>query len=93
MQIIPAKTPGFVKSLFPNLVWNISTDKKELYLTFDDGPTPIITDWVLDLLSQYNAKGTFFCIGNNIEKNPQLFLKIIANGHAVGNHTYNHLKG
>jgi len=93
MQIIPAKTPGFVKSLFPNLVWNISTDKKELYLTFDDGPTPIITDWLLDLLSQYNAKGTFFCIGNNIEKNPQLFLKIIANGHAVGNHTYNHLKG
>ena len=93
MQIIPAKTPGFVKSLFPNLVWNISTDKKELYLTFDDGPTSIITDWVLDLLSQYNAKGTFFCIGNNIEKNPQLFLKIIANGHAVGNHTYNHLKG
>lgn len=93
MQLIPAKTPGFVKSLFPNLIWNIATAKKELYLTFDDGPTPEITDWVLDTLSQYNAKGTFFCIGNNIEKYPELFRKICSQGHAIGNHTYNHLKG
>lgn len=93
MQIIPAKTPGFVKSLFPNLVWNIKTSNKELYLTFDDGPTPEITEWVLDNLAQYNAKATFFCIGNNIEKHAELFRKLIENGHAVGNHTYNHLKG
>ena len=93
MQIIPAKTPEFVKSLFPNFVWNIETEKKELYLTFDDGPTPEITDWVLQLLKQYNAKATFFCIGNNIKKHPEIFRYIIEEGHAVGNHTFNHLKG
>lgn len=93
MQIIPAKTPGFVKTLFPNFTWNIDTDKQELYLTFDDGPTPEITDWVLQHLAKYNAKATFFCIGNNIEKYPDIFSNIIAEGHAIGNHTYNHLKG
>ncbi|MCA0130991.1 polysaccharide deacetylase family protein [Winogradskyella alexanderae] len=93
MQVIPAKTPDFVKSLFPNLVWNITTNNKELYLTFDDGPTPEITVWVLDILRQYNAKATFFCIGNNIEKHPKLFSKVIDQGHAIGNHTFNHLKG
>lgn len=93
MQIIPAKTPGFVKTLFPNFVWNIATTKKELYLTFDDGPTPVITDWVLEVLKQYNAKATFFCIGNNIEKYPDVFQNIVTQGHTIGNHTYNHLKG
>jgi len=93
MQIIPAKTPGFVKTLFPNFVWNISTDNKELYLTFDDGPTPEITEWVLLTLKKFNAKATFFCIGNNIEKHPEIFQNIITKGHSIGNHTYNHLKG
>ena len=93
MQIIPAKTPGFVKTLFPNFIWNIDTENKELYLTFDDGPTPEITHWVLDTLKKYNAKATFFCIGNNVEKYPKFFQHIIVEGHAVGNHTYNHLKG
>ena len=93
MQIIPAKTPGFVKALFPNFVWNIATDKKEIYLTFDDGPTPKITEWVLGELKTYNAKATFFCIGNNIEKYPEIFKQIIDGNHSVGNHTYNHLKG
>ncbi|WP_225036786.1 polysaccharide deacetylase family protein [Winogradskyella sp. SM1960] len=93
MQIIPAKTPGFVKTLFPNFIWNIATKNKELYLTFDDGPTPEITDWVLATLKAYNAKATFFCIGNNIEKHPEIFQNIITEGHTVGNHTYNHLKG
>lgn len=93
MQIIPAKTPGFVKSLFPNFIWNINTNKKEIYLTFDDGPTPKITDWVLSTLKDYNAKATFFCIGNNIDKHPQIFQNIIEDGHSIGNHTYNHLKG
>ena len=93
MQIIPAKTPGFVKTLFPNFVWNINTDKKELYLTFDDGPTPEITNWVLQTLRAYSAKATFFCIGNNIEKHTDIFNNILANGHSIGNHTYDHLKG
>ncbi|MFC0603801.1 polysaccharide deacetylase family protein [Winogradskyella pulchriflava] len=93
MQIIPAKTPGFVKTLFPNFVWNIDTANKQLYLTFDDGPTPEVTDWVLQSLATYNAKATFFCIGNNIEKHPHIFQNIISEGHTIGNHTFNHLKG
>lgn len=93
MQIIPAKTPEFVKTLFPNFVWNINTGNKELYLTFDDGPTPEITNWVLNVLDKYSAKATFFCIGTNIEKHPEIFQNIISKGHTVGNHTYNHLKG
>ncbi|WP_299127426.1 polysaccharide deacetylase family protein [uncultured Winogradskyella sp.] len=93
MQIIPAKTPKFIKSLFPNLIWSIESTQKEIYLTFDDGPTPEITDWVLNTLAEYDAKATFFCIGNNIEKHPDIFLRIIADGHSIGNHTFSHLKG
>lgn len=93
MKIIPAKTPDFVKTLFPNFIWNIDTLNKELYLTFDDGPTPKITDWVLSTLKDYNAKATFFCIGNNIEKHPDIFQHILGEGHSIGNHTFNHLKG
>ena len=93
MKLIPAKTPGFIKSLFPSFVWNINTNSKELYPTFDDGPTPEITDWVLETLASYNAKATFFCIGNNVDNHSQLFKKIIHEGHTIGNHTYNHLKG
>lgn len=93
MKIIPAKTPGFVQSLFPNFIWSINTKSKVLYLTFDDGPTPNITDWVLDTLNAYNAKATFFCIGNNIEAHSEIFQRILENGHRIGNHTYNHLKG
>ena len=93
MKIIPAKTPDFVKTLFPNFIWNIDTNNKVLYLTFDDGPTPEITDWVLSTLKNFNAKATFFCIGNNIEKHPEIFQNIIEEEHSIGNHTYNHLKG
>ena len=93
MQIIPVKTPDFVKALFPNFTWNINTNNKELYLTFDDGPTPEITNWVLSTLKDYNAKATFFCIGNNIEKHPDIYNNIRSQGHSIGNHTYNHLKG
>lgn len=93
MKIIPAKTPGFVKSLFPNFTWHIETEEKVLYLTFDDGPTPEVTDWVLKTLNQYHAKATFFCIGNNITKHPDVYSRVIKEGHSVGNHTHNHLKG
>ena len=75
-----------------NFIYKLDDDKK-VYLTFDDGPTLGITDWVLDILEEFHAKATFFMIGNNIAKNPRLLEKIIERGHSVGNHTYNHLKG
>lgn len=93
MKITPTKTPFIVKKLFPDYVWEISTKKKELYLTFDDGPTPDITNWVLDTLKPFNAKATFFCIGDNVNKHPEIFGQIIKNGHSIGNHTHNHIKG
>lgn len=93
MHITPATIPRFVKKVLPNVVWEFPAKSKSIYLTFDDGPTPEITEWTLDILKQYNAKTTFFCIGKNVEKHPEIFSKIIIDGHAIGNHTYNHLKG
>lgn len=87
------KTPGFVQGLFPGFTWRMPTQAKEIFLTFDDGPVPGTTAWILDTLEQYNAKATFFCVGENVEKNPELFEEIKAHGHKVGNHTYNHLAG
>ncbi|MBP0902602.1 polysaccharide deacetylase family protein [Mariniflexile gromovii] len=93
MTLVPVKTPLVAKKMFPNYVWDIATDDKVIYLTFDDGPTPEITNWVLNTLKAYNAKATFFCIGNNVEKHPDIFQNILNEGHAIGNHTQNHLKG
>ncbi|EMQ96240.1 Polysaccharide deacetylase [Xanthomarina gelatinilytica] len=93
MEFIPAKLPLFVKKLFPKYTWNLPTEEKVLYLTFDDGPTPLITNWTLDMLDEYQAKATFFCIGNNIEKHPDIFQEILKRGHVVGNHSYNHPTG
>lgn len=87
------KTNALIKKLFSNYVWDIPNTENKIYLTFDDGPTPEITDWVLQELEKFNAKATFFCIGNNIEKHPEIFDKVIAEGHSIGNHTYNHLNG
>ncbi len=87
------KTPDFVKSLFPSFVWNINTEEKTVYLTFDDGPVPQVTPWVLDQLNTFNAKATFFCVGDNINRYPDLFDRIVEEGHQVGNHSYNHLAG
>ena len=88
------KTPVLIMKLFPELIWHFSSREKEqedrIYLTFDDGPTPEVTPWVLDCLKQYNAKGTFFCLGRNVEKYPELYQQILNEGHAVGNHTYSH---
>jgi peptidoglycan/xylan/chitin deacetylase (PgdA/CDA1 family) len=85
------KTPNFIKRLFQNLTWEINTSKKVIYLTFDDGPTPKITNWVLSELEKHNAKATFFCIGKNILNHPDIFENIVTKGHAVGNHTNNHI--
>ena len=93
MLLVPVKTPWLVKKMFPDYIWNIKTTESVIYLTFDDGPTPEITEWVLQVLKDYDAKATFFCIGNNVEKHPDIFKSIIRHGHAVGNHTHHHLKG
>ncbi|MFM9986334.1 MAG: polysaccharide deacetylase family protein [Flavobacteriales bacterium] len=79
--------------LFPKLTWRIATKQKELYLTFDDGPIPGPTEFVLQTLERYQAKATFFCIGDNIRKHPDVFQKIVNAGHGVGNHTFHHLRG
>lgn len=88
-----SKSKLWLKLLFPKHIWNIKTSEKKIYLTFDDGPIPEITNWVLEQLKNYNAKATFFCIGDNIKKNPLLFQQILIDNHAIGNHTYNHLNG
>ena len=93
MKLYLTKTPRFVQLLLSNIIWSFDKNKKEIFLTFDDGPTPNVTYWVLDELAKYNAKATFFCIGKNIEKHPKTFLKTIKNGHSIGNHTHNHLNG
>ncbi len=87
------KTNNLIKKIFSNYIWDIPNTENKIYLTFDDGPTPEITEWVLQELQKHNAKATFFCIGNNIEKYPEIFSKIISEGHSIGNHTFNHLNG
>lgn len=87
------KTPSFVHFLLPGLVWKVKTDKKEIFLTFDDGPHPKITQQVLDILDRFNAKATFFCVGENVEKHPEIYAEVLRRGHKTGNHTFNHLKG
>lgn len=87
------KTPQFIQNLFPHFTWRIPTKEKQIFLTFDDGPIPEVTPWVLEQLKQYNAKATFFCVGDNISKHPEVFKQVVDAGHVVGNHTMNHLNG
>lgn len=82
-----------LRKLYPKAVWKIDTSEKIIYLTFDDGPIPGLTEWILEELKKYNAKATFFCVGDNILKNPSIFKRIKEEKHAVGNHTMHHLKG
>lgn len=93
MSIIPHRIPDFIPKFFPNLHWRMPTNEKIIYLTFDDGPIPGPTEFVLDVLQSHKAKATFFCIGHNVKKYPELFKKIVAGGHVIGNHTFNHLNG
>ena len=87
------KTPQFIQNLFPNFIWKVPTTDKVLYLTFDDGPIPEVTPWVLDQLDQYQAKATFFCVGDNVRKHPEVFSQVMLGGHSVGSHTFHHLNG
>ena len=87
------KTNSLIKKVFNNLVWDIPNSDKKIFLTFDDGPIPEITEWVLDILKSEEIKATFFCIGDNIKKHPEVYKRILAEGHQTGNHTFNHLNG
>jgi peptidoglycan/xylan/chitin deacetylase (PgdA/CDA1 family) len=87
------KTPWVIKHLFSSYLWSIRATEKEVYLTFDDGPHPQVTPLVLQQLKQYNAQSTFFCIGKNVLLYPGIYKQILADGHSVGNHSFNHLNG
>jgi peptidoglycan/xylan/chitin deacetylase (PgdA/CDA1 family) len=87
------KTPLLLKWYYPSLLWNKTRSEKIIYLTFDDGPIPDVTDFVLNTLKSFKAKATFFCIGDNISKHPAIFERVIMEGHQIGNHTFNHLRG
>jgi len=86
------KTPWIVRVRYPDMIWKIPSENS-IYLTFDDGPHPEVTPWVLDELNKRDAKATFFCIGKNMEANTLLTQQLIAEGHVIGNHTYSHLNG
>ena len=91
---IPVFKPATLLSLFfRGLTWTIPNDNNEVYLTFDDGPIPEVTPWVLDVLKEKNVKATFFCVGDNVAKNPDIYQRILSEGHTVGNHTYHHVSG
>lgn len=87
------KTPGWIKKIYPSYIWSIPTAEKIVYLTFDDGPHPEATPFVLNELKKHEALATFFCIGKNAASHPELYKRIINEGHRVGNHTHNHLNG
>ena len=84
------KIPSFVRYFLPNRTWNFKVESKEIFLTFDDGPEPNLTPWVLDLLAAEGIQATFFCLGKNVKSNPELFERILNEGHGIGNHTMEH---
>ena len=87
------RTPVLLPLLYPSLVWHKDREQKSIFLTFDDGPVPEVTAFALRSLATYKALATFFCVGENIARYPDIFKKIISGGHSIGNHTHNHLNG
>lgn len=87
------RPPQLLRSYYRSSVWRMEKDAPVIYLTFDDGPIEDLTPWVLDTLKHYQVKATFFCVGQNIERNGPIFKRILDEGHQAGNHTYNHIKG
>jgi len=87
------RLPKYLRWIYPNAIWNLPSDSKVVYLTFDDGPTPEVTEKVLQILENYQAKATFFCIGKNIEQHPELFKLVQTKAHHIGSHSYSHLNG
>ena len=85
--------PQFIRQLYPRACWRMSASERAVYLTFDDGPIPEVTPWVLDVLDKYRVKATFFMVGDNVRKHPDEFRMVVERGHRIGNHTHNHLKG
>ncbi len=92
-MIIPYKAPLVLQKVMPGFIWKMDESNKTLYLSFDDGPVPDLTGYVLETLKNFHAKATFFCVGDNVRKYPDLFRMIYFLGHSIGNHTYNHLNG
>ena len=86
-------SPFWLKWFYPTLTWHKSREEKSVYITFDDGPIPVVTPFVLKTLKKFNCKATFFCIGENVDKHPSIMEDMVSAGHSIGNHTYNHLKG
>jgi peptidoglycan/xylan/chitin deacetylase (PgdA/CDA1 family) len=89
----PVKTPWWLKLIYPGCTWEMPGDVNAVYLTFDDGPDPVVTPYVLDILAEYRVKASFFCIGKNVALYPEIYGRILAEGHSVGNHTQHHLSG
>lgn len=87
------QVPDFIQKIWLTPIWRINPDERAVYLTFDDGPNPKVTPLVLDILGKFDAKATFFCVGENVKKYPEVFQEVKRRGHSVGNHTFNHLKG
>ncbi len=87
------RTPFFLPLIYPQLTWKVAVSEKKIFLTFDDGPIPGPTEFVLEILNKFNARATFFCIGENVRKHPEMLTKIVNQGNVIGNHTFNHLKG
>ena len=85
--------PYLYRMLYPETIWRIPRKNKTVYLTFDDGPVPEVTPWVLNVLDHYNVKGTFFCVGDNVARHKELYQEVIKRGHLTGNHTQNHIQG
>jgi peptidoglycan-N-acetylglucosamine deacetylase len=91
--VFPYKSPQLLRWIYPSLIWEVPSENNEMFLTFDDGPTPIVTDWVLDCLKEYKQNATFFCIGENVVNHPTVYSRIREAGHSLGNHTMHHKDG